>query len=247
MVAVRLRRRATRNPRPAGPATTNRTEEARDDAHRFQAAPSIAGGPASPRSPSGSPVLALAVPIASAGGRSRRWRIAARRQPPSIAGTAFYVPKPNHGAIEQIAALTAAGQHGDADLIRGMIETPQAVWFTLGTPAEVERSVRATVKRAAAKGTTPVLVAYNIPFRDCAQFSAGGATSATEYDAWIDGFAAASAQHRPSSFSSRTAWGSSPGTTRSPIATRGSPTPTTSGASRPKPTRRPLRRIASRC
>ena len=36
----------------------------------------------------------------------------------------------------------------------------------------------------------PVLVAYNIPFRDCAQFSAGGATSTDEYLAWIDGFAA---------------------------------------------------------
>ena len=35
-----------------------------------------------------------------------------------------------------------------------------------------------------------MLVAYNIPFRDCAQFSAGGATSAAEYEAWIDGFAA---------------------------------------------------------
>jgi endoglucanase len=32
-------------------------------------------------------------------------------------------------------------------------------------------------------------VAYNIPFRDCAQFSAGGATNRAEYLAWIDGFA----------------------------------------------------------
>ena len=35
-----------------------------------------------------------------------------------------------------------------------------------------------------------MLVAYNIPFRDCAQFSAGGATTPAEYEAWIDGFAA---------------------------------------------------------
>ena len=34
-----------------------------------------------------------------------------------------------------------------------------------------------------------MLVAYNIPFRDCAQFSAGGATTTDEYLAWIDGFA----------------------------------------------------------
>jgi endoglucanase len=126
--------------------------------------------------------LATALPAAVAGS-----------QPNALAaidtGTAFYVPKANHGAIEQIAALRAAGQFDDAALIDSMIETPQAVWFTKGTPAEVERGVRATVKRAAGKQQVPVLVAYNIPFRDCAQFSAGGATTAAEYEAWIDAFA----------------------------------------------------------
>jgi endoglucanase len=104
--------------------------------------------------------------------------------------TQFYVPKPNHGAKEQIADLTSSGNKTDADLIRTMIETPQAVWFTKGTPRTVQQDVRNTVQRAADKGTVPVLVAYNIPFRDCAQFSAGGATTVAEYKAWIDGFAA---------------------------------------------------------
>ena len=36
----------------------------------------------------------------------------------------------------------------------------------------------------------PVLVAYNLPFRDCAQYSAGGAADTAAYNAWIDGFAA---------------------------------------------------------
>lgn len=104
--------------------------------------------------------------------------------------TQFYVPKPNHGAKEQIVDLTSSGNRDDANLIRAMIETPQAVWFTQGTPKSVLQNVRKTVQRAADKGTVPVLVAYNIPFRDCAQFSAGGATSVTEYKAWIDAFAA---------------------------------------------------------
>jgi endoglucanase len=106
------------------------------------------------------------------------------------AGTQFYVPKPNHGAIEQIADLTSSGNKVDANLIKTMIQTPQAVWFTKGTPKSVLQDVRNTVQRAAGKGTVPVLVAYNIPFRDCAQFSAGGATTVEEYMAWIDGFAA---------------------------------------------------------
>ena len=104
--------------------------------------------------------------------------------------TQFYVPKPNHGAIEQIADLTSSGDKADAKLIKEMIETPQAVWFTSGTPKSVQQDVKNTVQRAADKGTVPVLVAYNIPFRDCAQFSAGGATTVAEYKAWIDGFAA---------------------------------------------------------
>lgn len=103
--------------------------------------------------------------------------------------TPFYVPKPNHGAIEQIAGLISSGNKTDADLVAEMIATPQAVWFTKGTPKSVQQDVKNTVKRAAGKGTVPLLVAYNIPFRDCAQFSAGGATSVEEYMAWIDSFA----------------------------------------------------------
>jgi endoglucanase len=104
--------------------------------------------------------------------------------------TQFYVPKPNQGALEQIAALIASRNTRDANLIRRMIKQPQAVWFTRGTPESVARDVSKTVERAIDQGAVPVLVAYNIPFRDCAQFSAGGATSVAEYKAWIDGFAA---------------------------------------------------------
>jgi len=105
-------------------------------------------------------------------------------------GIKFYVPKPNPGAIEQIFDLLRSHQWADAKLIGKMIGTPQAVWFTGGTPDSVKRDVRNIVRSAALFRTVPVLVAYNIPFRDCAQFSAGGATSVAEYVAWIDGFAA---------------------------------------------------------
>ncbi len=101
----------------------------------------------------------------------------------------FYVPKPDRDALVQIARLRSDGRKTDARLIKGMIETPQAVWFTGGSPSEVRRAVKATVKRARAHNEIPVLVAYNIPFRDCAQFSAGGATTTAEYLAWVDGFA----------------------------------------------------------
>ena len=42
----------------------------------------------------------------------------------------------------------------------------------------------------------PVLVAYNVPGRDCAQYSAGGATDGDAYRAWIEGFASGIADRR---------------------------------------------------
>jgi len=65
-----------------------------------------------------------------------------------------------------------------------------ASWFADGTPDMVETKVRDIVDRATAAGQVPVLVAYNIPFRDCALYSAGGASDGAAYLAWIKGFAA---------------------------------------------------------
>src|SRR5262249_21471788 len=77
----------------------------------------------------------------------------------------------------------------DARLLRDLVNTPQAVWFTSGTPAQVRKSVRDTMERAQDQHATPVLVAFDIPGRDCAQFSAGGALGMAACLAGIDGFA----------------------------------------------------------
>lgn len=116
--------------------------------------------------------------------------VSAKSQSSLDPGTQFYVPKPNHGAIEQIADLTSSGKKADANLIKKMIGIPQAVWFTQGTPKTVMQDVRNTVSRAADKGQVPVLVVYYVPGRDCSQYSAGGAPTGDAYKAWIDGFVA---------------------------------------------------------
>lgn len=107
-------------------------------------------------------------------------------------GTRFYVPQLQHyqDALRQVAHLRATGQKEAAAGISAMIRTPQAVWLTGDTPAQVRREARQVTQRASAKHELPVLVAYNIPFRDCAQYSAGGATTVAEYEAWIDALAA---------------------------------------------------------
>jgi endoglucanase len=67
---------------------------------------------------------------------------------------------------------------------------PLAKWLTGGTPDEVKAQAAALVANAAVDHKVPVIVAYNVPFRDCAQYSAGGALDTAAYKAWIDGLAA---------------------------------------------------------
>lgn len=110
--------------------------------------------------------------------------------PPATAGgpfegtDGFYVPP------TQAAAWVEANA-GDprADVIRERIaEVPSSVWLTGGG---VGSAVDDVVSAAAAEGTVPVLVAYNVPGRDCGQFSSGGADGGDAYRAWIDEFASA--------------------------------------------------------
>jgi endoglucanase len=102
----------------------------------------------------------------------------------------FFVPPPDPGAVAQIAALRKAKRYRDALGIAAMVETPRAAWFVGGTPEEVRSAVQSTMASAAREHRVPVLVAYNIPFRDCSQYSAGGASDTASYEAWIDGFVA---------------------------------------------------------
>ena len=104
--------------------------------------------------------------------------------------TRFFIPAPNPGASRQVVDLVKSRSLKDALRIAAMATTPQAVWFTDGTPADVKNAVRKTMRDAKAQRRVPVLVAYNTPYRDCAQYSAGGATDTAAYKAWIDGFAA---------------------------------------------------------
>ncbi|GAB1640724.1 glycoside hydrolase family 6 protein [Krasilnikovia sp. MM14-A1259] len=102
----------------------------------------------------------------------------------------FYTPAPNPGAVEQIRSLAVTGHWGLARKLATMVETPQAVWVTQLSGAELTRVVRDHVRAAARTRSMPVFVAYNIPFRDCGAYSAGGARTVAEYRAWIDAFAA---------------------------------------------------------
>ena len=77
---------------------------------------------------------------------------------------------------------------GDAALIDEIARQPQGIW--LGDwirDVRAEAAARTSAGRAA--GAIPVLVAYNIPDRDCGLHSRGGASDAASYQRWIDALA----------------------------------------------------------
>ncbi|MET7903515.1 glycoside hydrolase family 6 protein [Streptomyces sp. NPDC005336] len=88
---------------------------------------------------------------------------------------------PDSPAARRAREQQREGRSGDAALIRRIAEEPVAEW--LG-PAPRDR-VRFVVDSAAHTGSTPVLVAYHIPFRDCGRYSAGGALDGSDYRNWI--------------------------------------------------------------
>src|SRR3954463_1538175 len=64
---------------------------------------------------------------------------------------------------------------------------PSATWLTKGTQQEARHEAFALGLKSNLRGETPVLAAYDIPGRDCSQYSAGGAANTREYKAWING------------------------------------------------------------
>ena len=103
--------------------------------------------------------------------------------------TRFYVPPPASGSVQQAITLLETGDYKGAELIGAMELTPQAVWLTSGTPAQVQAMVTQTMQAAARQRAVPLFVAYNIPGRDCGSYSAGGAQTTAAYQAWINAVA----------------------------------------------------------
>ncbi|MGW2117740.1 glycoside hydrolase family 6 protein [Streptomyces zhihengii] len=101
----------------------------------------------------------------------------------------LYTPPANPAAYDQALDLARSGRLADAAGIVAMAHTPQAVWYGDQSPAEVEESARRTVRDAARKRTTPVFALYNVPGRDCSNYSGGGASTTAEYKEWIDAVA----------------------------------------------------------
>lgn len=104
-----------------------------------------------------------------------------------LSGLQFYVD-PESSAANQVRQWESAGRAADAKALRRIAEAPIALWVT-GDPAAVEQEVRSRTAAAAKTQAAAVIVAYNIPDRDCGNYSTGGASDATAYRTWMTNLA----------------------------------------------------------
>ncbi|MFB7334598.1 glycoside hydrolase family 6 protein [Streptomyces adustus] len=97
----------------------------------------------------------------------------------------FWV-NPDGNAARQLASYAKAGREEEAGQIRKIAEQPTGEWIG---PENPEQEARGFTEAADRVGRTALLVLYDIPHRDCGQYSQGGAGDGDTYRAWIDGVA----------------------------------------------------------
>jgi endoglucanase len=180
-------------PEPRCPAQPHSDQET-------SSSPLVAPGYATPATRSRRGGWKVIVPAALIVGAGLMWLALFRHAPrsshstshPALSrGTQFYTPPVPRGAIQQIASLARANAFKEAGALTAMTSTPHGIWFIGGSPDEVQGAVKNTIARATHEQRVPILVTYNLPFRDCAQYAAGGADDGDHYRAWINAFASA--------------------------------------------------------
>ncbi|MDB4869538.1 MAG: Cellulase [Gemmatimonadales bacterium] len=102
-----------------------------------------------------------------------------------IAGARFWVD-PNSSAKLQADAWLAS-RPADAAQLEKIAGNSQAQWMD-GSTVDIFTVVNNAVTAAVAVNAAPILVAYNIPQRDCGGLSGGGSTI-RDYKRWISAFA----------------------------------------------------------
>jgi len=113
------------------------------------------------------------------------WLTAAQAQ------SAFYVDPTSTPALW-------VEQHADdprAPIVDKLAQVPMAHWFG-GWQPNIRQAVNQFVSAAAQAKQVPILVAYNIPARDCGGASKGGAEAANAYRQWIEAYTQGLGKHK---------------------------------------------------
>ncbi|MYW32966.1 glycoside hydrolase family 6 protein, partial [Streptomyces sp. SID2119] len=107
-----------------------------------------------------------------------------RGEPAPSAASPYWVD-PDSDAARQVRAWDRQGREDDAKALRRIADRPVALWPAWDTPGP---EIVAAAKAAAETKKSVLLVAYNIPHRDCGLYSAGGAKDADAYRSWLGEF-----------------------------------------------------------
>jgi endoglucanase len=116
--------------------------------------------------------------------------------PPSgspLSGARFWVDP--YSNAKKTADAWRTSRPGDAAFMDVLAARSQAAWFG-DWSGDVRAKVDAYVATVVAAGATPVMVAYNLPGRDCGSYSGGGAASGDAYRTWIRALATGLAGRR---------------------------------------------------
>ncbi len=118
--------------------------------------------------------------------------------PPSnpFAALPLYV-EPGSPAEATAKEWAAEGRSSEANAIKEISTRPAAKWFGDWSYGHggTQGDVSWWVDQAAAAGRLALLVAYDLPWRDCSQYSSGGAENAAAYRKFIDEMAAGIGSH----------------------------------------------------
>ncbi|MGW1225186.1 glycoside hydrolase family 6 protein [Streptomyces sp. NPDC001478] len=97
----------------------------------------------------------------------------------------FWV-NPDGTAARQLARYTEDGEKEKAALVRRIAAQPTGEWIGPDSP---EAEAKGYTEAAERVGRRALLVLYNIPHRDCGQFSKGGAADGDAYRTWVEAVA----------------------------------------------------------
>lgn len=101
-------------------------------------------------------------------------------------GTNPFWVNPEGNAAAQVATYVKSDKDTDAEQIRKIAQQPTGEWIS---PENPEAEARGFTEAAQKADRSALLVLYNIPHRDCGQYSSGGAADGDSYRSWIEGVA----------------------------------------------------------
>ncbi|GAA0468536.1 glycoside hydrolase family 6 protein [Streptomyces sp. NPDC046215] len=107
----------------------------------------------------------------------------ARQQPQQPKTRAPFWVNPESTAAKRAAELGKGGDKQQAALLTKIAAQPVAEWIGVDDP---QGQTRGYTEAAAKADRVAVLVLYNIPHRDCGQYSQGGAADGDAYRQWLD-------------------------------------------------------------